>query len=206
LLIFVDADCRVAASSLAVILGGFARSSVGVVAARSLPDSQRIGRTVAERSAVFSARMLHETKVRLVNHDFLPIGRLMAVRRAAWQAGADHRWPCDRIVAGRAKRAGWEIVYLPEATVYYEPVRTYEGLRADYLRTTIGQARLNGEWSEPLPPRIVRRAASASLRRDLLNGAAWLAVRMRLWGEQATGRMRLEDAYAQWDRLGSESQ
>jgi hypothetical protein len=157
-----------------------------------------------ERSATFSALMLHEIKSRLANHDFLPIGRLMAVRRAAWQDG-DHRWPCDRVVASRAKRAGWDIIYAPDALVYYRPVGTYRELRSDYVRTAVAQSHLNGDWSEPLPRRLAGRAASASLRRQPLNAAAWLTLRTRLWGERAVGLMPPDEGYARWDRLPDSS-
>ena len=133
LLFFVDADCRVDKGAFSALLRGFARPTVGVIAARSEPDSGRTVNSLVERSATFSALMLHETKSRLVNHDFLPIGRLMAVRRAAWQGGGQ-QWPCDRVVASRAKQAGWEIIYTPEAVVYYRPLATYDELRSDYVR------------------------------------------------------------------------
>ena len=107
LLFFADADCRVDKGAFSALLRGFARPPVGVIAARGEPYRERTVNSLVERSATFSALMLNETKSRLVNHDFLPIGRLMALRRAAWQEG-DHRWPCDRTVAARAKRAGWE--------------------------------------------------------------------------------------------------
>jgi glycosyltransferase involved in cell wall biosynthesis len=200
LLFFVDADCRVDTRAFSALLPGFARPTVGIIAARSKPDSGRTLNSLVERSATFSALMLHEIKSRLVNHDFLPIGRLMAVRRAAWQNG-DHRWPCDRVVASRAKRAGWEIIYTPDALVYYKPVGTYGQLRSDYLRTAVAQANLNSGWSEPLPRRVAGRAASASLRRQPLNAAAWLTLRTRLWSERAVGLMPPDEGYARWDRL-----
>jgi glycosyltransferase involved in cell wall biosynthesis len=200
LLLFVDADCRVDKGAFSALLPGFAHPTVGIVAARSEPDSGRTFDSLVERSATFSALMLHEVKTRLINHDFLPIGRLMAVRRAAWQDG-DHRWPCDRVIASRAKRAGWEIMYAPDAVVYYEPVATYRQLRSDYIRTAVAQGRLNRGWSEPLPRSVASRAASASLRRQPLNAAAWLTLRTRLWGERAVGLMPPDEGYARWDRL-----
>ena len=204
LLFFVDADCRVDKGAFSALLRGFARPTVGVIAARSEPDSGRTVKSLVERSATFSALMLHETKSRLVNHDFLPIGRLMAVRRAAWQGG-DDRWPCDRVVASRAKQAGWEIIYTPEAVVYYRPVGTYDELRSDYVRTVVAQALLANDWAEPLPRGVVGRAASASLRRQPLNAAAWLALRARLWSERSRGLMRPDEGYARWDRLPDSS-
>ena len=199
LLIFTDADCRVDKGAFSALVRGFERSTVGVIAARGEPDSAYTVNSLVERSAAFSALMLHETKRRLVNHDFLPIGRLMALRRAAWQEG-DHRWPCDRITALRAKYAGWEISYLPEAVVYYQPVGTYAELRSDYVRTAIAQAQLIGKWSESVPRRVVSRASCASLRRQPLNAAAWLTIRTRLWSERSVGLLRPDDGYARWDR------
>ena len=199
LLFLVDADSRVDKGAFSALLRGFARPTVGVIAARSEPDSGRTVNWLLERSATFSALMLHETKSRLVNHDFLPIGRLMAVRRAAWQEGG-HRWPCDRVVASRAKQAGWEIIYTPEAVVYYQPVATYDELRSDYVRT---QAPL--DWAEPLPRGVVGRAASASLRRQPLSAAAWFALRARLWSERSRGLMRPGEGHAIWDRLQDSS-
>jgi glycosyltransferase involved in cell wall biosynthesis len=201
LLIFVDADSRVAKGAFSSLLRSFARPTVGIAAARCEPAGGRTVNSLVERSATLSALMLHETKSRLVNHDYLPIGRLMAMRRAAWQNRDDHRWPCDRIIASDAKRAGWEIVYIPEAIVYYRLAGTYGELRSDYVRTTWAQAHLNRGWAEPLPWRAVCRAASASLRRQPLNAAAWLALRARLRSERSVGMMRLDEAYAHWDRL-----
>jgi glycosyltransferase involved in cell wall biosynthesis len=201
LLVFVDADSCVDKGAFAALLRGFARPDVGVVAARSEP----VGRTfnsLVERSAAFSALMIHETRSRLVNHDFLPIGRLMAVRRAAWRDGP-HQWPCDRVVAWRARQAGWEIFYTPEAVVYYRPVGTYGQLRSDYLRTVVAQSRLNGDWAEPLPRGVLARAAYASLRQQPLNAAAWLTFRTRLRSERALGLTRPDEAYAYWGGAGS---
>jgi len=200
LVCFVDADCRVDKAAFAALLAAFERPSVGVVAARSELDSRRTGNSMVERSAAFSALMLHETKSRLDNDEFMPIGRLMGVRRAAWQAG-DHRWPCDLVVASRAKKAGWEIGYRPDAVVYYQPVRTYKELRSDYLRTRVGQALLGEDLVKPLPRGVVVRAAAASLRRQPLNAAAWLALRARLWNERSRGQLRPGEGYARWDRL-----
>ncbi len=205
LLMFVDADCCVDKGAFSALLRGFARPAVGVVAARSEPDNGWTVKSLVERSAIFSAVMLHETKSRLVNHDFLPIGRLFGLRRDAWQAGDDQQRPCDRIYASRAKHAGWEIIYMPEAVVYYQPVGTYDELRSDYVRTVVGQALIAANWVEPLPRGVVCRAASASFRRQPLNAAAWLARRARLWSERSRGLMRPGEGYARWDRLPESS-
>jgi len=199
LLFFVDADCQVDQAAFAALLRGFARPEVGVVAARGDLDRGRTVSSLAERSAAFSALMLHEIKIRLASHDFLPIGKLMAVRREAWGTSGQS-WPCDRVVASRAKRAGWEVSYAAEAVVYYAPVTTYSELRSDYVRTVVAQDLHGSDWAEPLPPGVARRAAFASLRRQPLNAAAWAAVRARLRSERSLGQLPTGDGYARWDR------
>ena len=206
LLFFVDADCRVDKGAISALLRGFARPTVGVVAARSEPRPGLTVKSLVERSGVFSAIVLHETKSRLVNHDFLPIGRLFALRRAAWQAGDDQQRPCDRIYAARAKRAGWEITYMPEAVVYYQPLETYGELWSAYNRSsdTHSRARLVADWAEPLPRGAVCRAAVASVPRQPLSAAAWLAVRTRLWSGRAFGLARPGEGFASsgaWEKL-----
>ena len=206
LLFFVDADCRVDKGAFSALLRGFARPTVGVVAARSEPEPGLTVKSLVERSGIFSAIVLHETKSRLVNHDFLPIGRLFALRRAAWQAGDDQQRPCDRIYASRAKHAGWEIIYMPEAVVYYQPLKTYDELLSAYNRSadTHSRARLAGDWAEPLPRGAVCRAAAASVRRHPLRAAAWLALRTRLWSERVLGLARPGEGFASsgvWERL-----
>jgi glycosyltransferase involved in cell wall biosynthesis len=199
LLFFVDADCHVDQAAFPPLLRGFARPAVGVVAARGEIERGRAVNSLVERSAAFSSLMLHEIKSRLAGHDFLPIGKLMAVRREAWVEG-DHRWPCDRVIASRAKRAGWEITYAADAVVYYIPVETYGELRSDYVRTVVAQELLCSGWGEPLPRGVVRHAAFASLRRQPLNAAAWVAVRARLRSERSSGRMHADEGYARWGR------
>jgi len=206
LLFFVDADCRVDKGAFSALLRGFARPTVGVVAARSEPEPRLTVKSLVERSGTFSAVVLHETKSRLVNHDFLPIGRLFALRRTAWQAGDDQQRPCDRIYASRAKRAGWEIIYMPEAVVYYQPVDTYDELWSAYNRSadTHSRVRLAADWAEPLPRGVVCRAGVASVRRQPLGAAAWLALRTRLWSERALGLARPGEGFASrgtWEKL-----
>ncbi len=80
LLSFVDADCRVDKGAFSALLRGFARPTVGVIAARGEPDSRRKVNSLVERSATFSALILHETKSRLVNHDFSRGGKSSTCR------------------------------------------------------------------------------------------------------------------------------
>ena len=199
LLFFVDADCLVDQAAFAALVRGFARPEVGVVAARGDINRGRPVDSLVGRSAAFSALLLHEIKLRLPSHDFLPIGKLMAVRREAWGTGGQ-TWPCDRVVAWRAKQAGWEISYAAEAVVYYAALTTYGDLRSDYVRTVVAQELPGGDWAEPLPSGVVRRAAFASVRRQPANAAAWAAVRVRLRSERSRGQLPADGGYARWDR------
>lgn len=178
-LILVDADCQVDPASFSVLLSGFARPEVGVVAARSQPLEVVSGKGLVRRSAIFSALLLHRVKSRLHDHDFLPIGRLMAVRRAAWKVQDPGLTPCDRAVAHLARESGWGIAYAPAALVYYTPVRTYQALREDYRRTRVPGSALPLAYDR-LAPGAVTKAATGAALSSPLNAMAWAACRTAL--------------------------
>ena len=205
LIFFVDADCRVDKGAFSALLRGFARPTVGVVAARSEPETGPPSNRSWNALEPSARIMLHETKSRLVNHDFLPIGRLFALRRAAWQAG-DHRSGRATGSTPRAQNAlGGKSSICPKrwcTTSRSEP--TTNSGPTTCARQIHTRARLIGDWAEPLPRGAVCRAASASLRRQPLNAAAWLALRMRLWSERVLGLMRLGEGFGSsgvWERL-----
>lgn len=179
ILVLVDGDCELVSGALPTILAHFAMSDVGVVAARSVPlvGDRRAG--LVERSARFSALILDEVKRRLVNHDFLPIGRLMAVRHTAWRVEWTGWAPCDRAVAHWVKEAGWSIVYEPKAVVRYEALQTFGELRADFLRTASGQLKFD---SDLLPPAVQASAILVASTKTPLNFAAWMTCRLCLLG------------------------
>lgn len=187
ILVLVDGDCEVASGALPTMLAHFARSDVGVVAARAVPliGDRRAG--LVERSARFSALVLDEAKRRLVNHDFLPIGRLMAVRHTAWHVKRTDWAPCDRAVAHWTKEAGWSIVYEPKAVVHYEALQTYRELRADFRRTA-ASSQLKFD-PDPLPPAVQASAILAASANAPLNFVAWMTCRFGLLG----GRLLLGD-------------
>lgn len=182
-LVFVDADCRVSFDALVNLLGPLERPEVGVVAGRSQPSGGVSPTGMVQRSADFSALLLHEIKSRLRNHDFLPIGRLMAVRRAAWRVEDGGMVPCDRVVAKLAKSAGWEVVYAPDATVQYQRLTSFEALREDYLRTNLARQTI-ARAHDPLPFNVVWRAAWAGTFSSPKNALAWATCRVLLMGEQ----------------------
>lgn len=188
-LVFVDADCEVGPESFAQLLRAMARPEVGVVAGRSLPLSSAVGSRVVGRSARFTAVLLHQIKVQLKNHDFLPIGRLMAVRRTAWKVEDGSLQPCDRVVANLARRAGWEVVYAPGAEVFYEPITSFRALREDYLRTGVVRAKLP-VGRDPLASSVKVRAALRGASRSPVDASAWAACRTVLVLQRALAALR----------------
>jgi glycosyltransferase involved in cell wall biosynthesis len=186
-LVFIDADCQVSSNALAALLASLARPGVGVVAGRSQPTGPDSPTGIVERAADFSGLLLHEIKRRLGNHDFLPIGRLVAVRRAAWQVEDGRLIPCDRVVAALAKGAGWEVVYAPEAVALYQRLSTYRALREDYVRTSVARRRRALEH-DPLPPSLLWRAAWASAVSSPGNALVWAACRAFLVAEKRARR------------------
>lgn len=188
-IIFVDADCVIASDALSHILHSFADDNVGVVAARAVPQLPHKGKPsgLVERSACFSAIMLHTLKKHLYDHDALPIGRLMAVRRSAWNIEGTVGAPCDREVAHLTKSAGWHIVYEERAVVYYEPITRFQELRSDYLRTVL-RMRLARAY-DPIPGAVLVKIFFISLSLYPANAVAWIVCRFLLWSERITGRL-----------------
>jgi len=193
-IVFVDADCEVMVGAFASLLKAFGRSGVGVAAARAQPFGTHGDAGIVERSARFSALILHQIKIQLKNHDFLPIGRLMAIRREVWLVSDGAQAPCDRVVAHLATRAGWGVVYVPEAEVLYEPITTYGALREDYLRTRVVRVNLPLD-RDPLPAKVWLQAALTGVTRSPADAAAWLACRALLLVDRVlrSGRPRPAD-------------
>lgn len=186
-LFFTDADCLVDDEALSLLLDRLSLPAVGVVAARAEPIEGT--RSIVTSSGRFSSLLLHEIRSRLGSNDFVPIGRLMGVRREAWHVADDAlAWPCDRTVAKLAKDAGWTISYVPEAKVLSELPPTYTALRSDYERTQVARKRLNISY-DSLPTRSVVNAGIAALRQAPLDGAAWVVARFMLVGERLRGRL-----------------
>ncbi len=196
LIVFVDADCVVAMSALRAVLSPFADERVGVVAARPVPGPAKEHPGLVERSAHFSAIVLHEVKRRLVDHDFLPVGRLMAVRRSAWGVTDVELGACDRVVAHAAKVKGWRIVYRPDAVVRYQPPLAFPELEADFRRT---RAPL-GFDADPLPKSVTLEAMVAALVASPIDGVAWLLCQLRL-SRSARGSHGQLQAPASWDAV-----
>lgn len=182
ILILVDADCQVDQAAFSALLVGFENAKVGVVAGRAQPFRLGAPNGVVGRSASFSSALLHRIKTRLGDHDYLPIGRLMAVRRTAWNVEDCDLVPCDRAVAHLARAAGWEIVYAPKALVFFEPVTTYRALRADYLRTSSAGDHVALVY-DPLPRGVLAQAACAATVAAPVDALAWAACRAALLGQ-----------------------
>ena len=178
-LVLVDGDCAVKTGALPVMLRHFAKDNVGVVAAQALPFNRGRRMGLVERSAWFSAFVLDEVKRRLVDHDFLPIGRLMAVRSVAWRVERTDCAPCDRAVAHWVKVAGWSIEYEPEAVVHYDVLLTMRELRADFRRTAT-KCLLEFD-SDPLTPLVQARAFLIASAKAPRCSTAWILCRLRLF-------------------------
>jgi len=123
--VFVDADSTVDDQAFIELLQAIDQPGVGVVSGRAAPVDDRFGgertppSTVVTRSSRFSAVLLDEIKSRVGDHDFIAIGRLMAIRREAWDIPNVELPHCDREVASSARRAGWRAVWVPQAKVFY---------------------------------------------------------------------------------------
>ena len=208
LLFFVDADCHVDQAAFAALLRGFARPEVGVVAARGDLDRGRTACLLVERSAAFSALMLHEYgRSRPASYYFLPIGKLMAVRREAWK----YEWP---IVAVRPRRRlARETSGLGKSATRRKrscttprseltakwPVR----LRSDHRRARAPLQRL-GRATATRSRASRRRRERATAARERRRGGI-PAVRARLRSERSLGQMQAGDGYARWDRRPADS-
>ncbi|MGH7639521.1 MAG: glycosyltransferase family 2 protein [Candidatus Dormibacteria bacterium] len=179
IVVFVDADCELAPAAIRELLIPFAEPDVGVVSGRAVPLSLDQGGLLVRRSARFSAELMHQVKLRLVDHDFIPIGRLMAVRREAWKVDDPEQAPCDRVVAQLARRAGAGIRYAAAAAVGYVPPATPSSLRADYLRTNLPRRSLS-PVQDRVPWRTLVRAGFTAWTAAPLDGLAWFLCRLGL--------------------------
>jgi GT2 family glycosyltransferase len=134
---------------------------------------------LVNHSAAFSAVLLDEIKNRLGDHDFTAIGRLMAVRREAWNVVNTRLAHCDREVASAARRIGWSVAYVPEAKVYYHVPASFSELQSDWNRTRRALARSSHTFDE-IPWSVQLFAAWAAWRAAPFDGLCWLSCRTRL--------------------------
>ena len=158
--------------------------------------------SLVERSASFSALMLHETKK--------PSGQPRLLAHRAPDGSATGRMADEATIAGRAtgpspcaqdSPVGKSSMYRKRSCTTSRSAHTPSSAPTTFARQS--RKRIScGDWLEPVASRnraVAPRAAS--LRRQPLNAAAWLALRTRLWSERAVGLMRPEEALARWGRL-----
>lgn len=188
-LVFVDADCTVDEEAFVELSRAFSDVGVGVVSGCALPimsgecDSRSGSRhVVVARSSRFSASLLNEIKSRVGDHDFVAIGRLMAMRREAWLVSNSALPNPDRVVASAARRGGWKVVWVPGAKVYYCPPLSFRELRSDWRRTRFALAR-SPQTFDSIPRFVLLSAALAALQSSPLDAVCWVACRARLVGE-----------------------
>lgn len=191
IVVFVDADSTVDDRAFVQLLQGIEQPGVGVASGRAVPvdDNYLISQLgsgtrspVVSHSSRFSAVLLDEIKSRLGDHDFIAIGRLMAIRREAWNVPNTALPHCDREVASSARRAGWHTVWVPRAKVYYHPPASFAELRADWRRTRLALAR-SSQTFDAIPGLVQISAWGTALRGAPFDALCWLACRTRLIGE-----------------------
>jgi len=196
--VFVDADCTVDDRAFVELLQVIAQPGVGVVSGRAVPvddrfDGERGSRSaIVSRSSRFSAVLLDEIKSRAGDHDFIAIGRLMAIRREAWNVPNVALPHCDREVASSARRAGWRAVWVPQAKVFYYTPASFSELRADWQRTRLALAR-SPQTFDAIPRPVQLSAAWAALRSAPLGALYWVSCRTRLIGENLGRRDTAEN-------------
>ncbi|MDA8399418.1 MAG: glycosyltransferase [Actinomycetota bacterium] len=178
-IVFVDADCSVGQAALAHLIAALHRPGVGVAAARAVPVAGSSSSLLVRRSARFSAALVDQVKARLSNHDLLPVGRLMAIRREAWMVDRTDQPHCDRVVAASAKAAGWTVTWVPEATVMYELPVSYGALRADWYRTRLALSASATKF-DSLPAGVILSATWVTMWRFPMDAAAWAACHSAL--------------------------
>ena len=188
LLFFVDADCRVDEAAFSALLRGFARPAVGVVAARSEPEP-RAHRQIARGT-------LRNFQCHIAPRDQEPSRqpRLLAHRAAVWSRAG----PRGRRVTTSSGRATGSTPRARNALGGKSSIHAGRG-RATTSRSkrmtssgpltfarhthTHGRDTSATGWSHchggPCAAQPV-----ASVRRQPLSAAAWLALRMRLWSER----------------------
>ena len=203
LIVFVDADCVVLRQAFDAFLRRFDDGTVGCVGGRAVPRQCESPRGLLCYSGCFSAAVRHQMNSRIENHDCIAMGGLMAVRRDAWRVQDADEYPNDRVVAARAKEAGWRIVYEPGAEVVYEAPTRYRQLRAQYRRN--GAAPVASVSFDRLPAAVVVRALGVSALSSPRHAIGWGLVRVPLLAERLLGRMKPTQSFTiQWDGLWDE--
>jgi hypothetical protein len=151
---------------------------------------------MVRRSARFSAALVEQVKTRISNHDLLPVGRLMAIRREAWMVEHTDQPHCDRVVAASAKAAGWTVAWVPEATVVYQLPVSYGALRADWYRTRLALSASATKF-DSLPAGVILSATWATMRRCPMDATAWAACHAALVIEHLARRPPVSN-FASW--------
>jgi glycosyltransferase involved in cell wall biosynthesis len=206
--VFVDADCIVDERAFVQLLQAIKQPGVGVVSGRAVPGIDELfdgNQGSGSRSALvshssrFSAVLLDEIKGRLGDHDFIAIGRLMAIRREAWSVHNVALPHCDREVASSARRAGWHAAWVPGAKVYYHAPVSFSELRADWRRTRLAMAH-SPQTFDTIPLAVQLSAAWAALQGAPLDTLCWVACRARLIGERIQRRDSVDNNQpVSWD-------
>lgn len=206
IVIFCDADVLPEEDAIVYLITPMADPRVGAVGARAcaLATGEGGRSRLVRASSRFSADLLHTLRLRLSDHDIVPMGRLMAVRRAALPVTLPEVWPCDRSVAHLVRRRGFAVVYEPRAHVWYLPPATWAGLRADYLRTRASRPPATMSFDH-IGGMTIAAAAGSVARRHPARALAWTLAQIFLG---ATVRRNVPSRKGQgtlvWDSVHSQ--
>jgi cellulose synthase/poly-beta-1,6-N-acetylglucosamine synthase-like glycosyltransferase len=205
-IIFVDADCTIGEDSIALLLRALSRPGVGVASGRPVSSDDNQGRnrvsrrSIVNRSANFSSLLLEELKGHLGDHDFIAIGRLLAVRRDAWKIENTVLPHNDREVASRARQSGWKVVWVPEAHVKYDYPSTFLELQSDWERTSRSRHPDSPQQFDTIPPIAVILAGLSAMWRAPLDGLSWSFCRIALIARGIRrGRPKNQPPPVSWD-------
>lgn len=176
-IMFVDADCVVGEDCLGFLLGQLSDPHIGLACGRSMPQDEDSGKLIV-RAGIFSSEVLHSVKLGFVDHAFLPIGRLMLLRREAWHVENDELFPCDWVVGLGALLGGWGVRYVPRATVYYSVPSSVEESYDDWLRTRIGARSRSRRFTEISGIHLARSFVRVAVGHPQ-QAAAWVVMRIR---------------------------
>jgi hypothetical protein len=106
-------------------------------------------------------------------------------------------------VAKLAHDAGWVVTYQPAAVVRYQPLSSWDQLRADHRRTAV-RSRLPHRY-QPIPFPAVVRGTLLAATSSPLNCLAWVLCRLRLAPAHLLPRTLPDAALAYWNAVPSHS-
>lgn len=199
-IILMDSDCTVEEYGLVGVLPHLDDCGIGLIAGEGRLVHKGHETRLIGQSVYFSSRLVTAVKRRLSNHDFLPIGKLMVVRREV-VASTPSIGPCDRAIARDAKDLGLCIRYDSNLVVYYTGPRDYQELLSDYRRTVVAPPSVERAF-DPLPFGVLVLSLIHSIWKSPYRAMVWIGLRVLLYCDARILRRRVPDTTLKhWDPL-----